>query len=77
MESALVSFAGSGEGSIVDSTMSLRWSVQHFPRRVHDGRYLLLVLIESNMVCTIVSTMANTEEFTVVRCRHHVQAILD
>eukprot|EP00974_Lingulodinium_polyedra_P088642 8595390-Lingulodinium_polyedra.AAC.1 len=64
MDSTIVSCVESGEGSIVDSTMGLHWIVQRFPQWLHNGHYLLLVLIESTMACTIVSTMANAEECT-------------
>eukprot|EP00974_Lingulodinium_polyedra_P010785 1038297-Lingulodinium_polyedra.AAC.1 len=70
MESTIVSFVESREGSIVASTTSLHWIAQGFPQWVHNGHYLLLVLIESTMECAIVSTMSSTEEFTVVHCRH-------
>eukprot|EP00974_Lingulodinium_polyedra_P064460 6227141-Lingulodinium_polyedra.AAC.1 len=69
MARPVVSIAESIEGSIVDSTRSPFGIVQGCPQRVPTGLYRWLY-IESIMVCAIVSTPANTEEFPVFHSRH-------
>eukprot|EP00974_Lingulodinium_polyedra_P039568 3795383-Lingulodinium_polyedra.AAC.1 len=65
MEPTVVSIVESRDGSIVGSTLSLHRTVQRFPQCLHN-KHNCWLCTESTTDCTMVSTMANTEELTVV-----------